>query len=102
LESYTITLDKGKGIRNEGPGICRTFSYYLNEEFTVNTQAETKIQKYRHCSTKYTSKDEEIEIHTHTRKKKKKLDAVVHAFNPSTQEAEEGIFLSLRPAWSTK
>jgi hypothetical protein len=71
LESYTITLDKGKGIRNEGPGICRTFSYYLNEEFTVNTQAETKIQKYRHCSTKYTSKDEEIEIHTHTRKKKK-------------------------------
>jgi hypothetical protein len=25
-----------------------------------------------------------------------------HAFNPSTQEAEEGGVLSLRPAWSTK
>jgi hypothetical protein len=25
-----------------------------------------------------------------------------HAFNPSTQEAEAGRFLSLRPAWSTK
>jgi hypothetical protein len=25
-----------------------------------------------------------------------------HAFNPSTQEAEAGEFLSLRPAWSTK
>jgi hypothetical protein len=27
---------------------------------------------------------------------------VVHAFNPSTQEAEADGFLSLRPAWSTK
>jgi hypothetical protein len=27
---------------------------------------------------------------------------VVHAFNPSTQDAEAGGFLSLRPAWSTK
>jgi hypothetical protein len=27
---------------------------------------------------------------------------VVHAFNPSTREAEAGGFLSLRPAWSTK
>jgi hypothetical protein len=27
---------------------------------------------------------------------------VVHAFNPSTQEAEAGGFLSSRPAWSTK
>jgi hypothetical protein len=26
----------------------------------------------------------------------------VHAFNPSTREAEAGGFLSLRPAWSTK
>jgi hypothetical protein len=25
---------------------------------------------------------------------------VAHAFNPSTQEAEAGGFLSLRPAWS--
>jgi hypothetical protein len=27
---------------------------------------------------------------------------VAHAFNPSTQEAEAGGFLSLRPAWSTE
>jgi hypothetical protein len=27
---------------------------------------------------------------------------VVHAFNPSTWEAETGGFLSSRPAWSTK
>ena len=27
---------------------------------------------------------------------------VAHTFNPSTQEAEAGGFLSLRPAWSTK
>jgi major histocompatibility complex class I len=27
---------------------------------------------------------------------------VTHAFNPSTQEAEAGGFLSSRPAWSTK
>jgi hypothetical protein len=27
---------------------------------------------------------------------------VVHAFNPSTREAEAGGFLNSRPAWSTK
>ena len=31
-----------------------------------------------------------------------KLGVVVHAFNPSTWEAEAGGFLSLRPAFSTK
>jgi hypothetical protein len=40
-------------------------------------------------------------------KQKKKENAsmpavVVHAFNPSTWEAEAGGFLSSRPAWSTK
>jgi hypothetical protein len=29
-------------------------------------------------------------------------DVVAHAFNPSTWEAEAGVFLSSRPAWSTK
>jgi major histocompatibility complex class I len=28
--------------------------------------------------------------------------AVAHTFNPSTQEAEAGGLLSLRPAWSTE
>jgi major histocompatibility complex class I len=36
------------------------------------------------------------------KEKKKKPGMVVHAFNPSTQEAEAGGFLSSRPAWSTK
>jgi hypothetical protein len=38
------------------------------------------------------------------KKKKKTLEPgnVVHAFNPSTREAEAGGFLSLRPFWSTK
>jgi hypothetical protein len=30
------------------------------------------------------------------------LDVVAHTFNPSTQEAEAGRFLSSRPTWSTK
>jgi hypothetical protein len=30
------------------------------------------------------------------------LGVVAHAFNPSTQDAEAGGFLSSRPAWSTK
>jgi hypothetical protein len=30
------------------------------------------------------------------------LAVVVHAFNPSTWEAEAGGFLSSRPAWSTE
>jgi hypothetical protein len=31
-----------------------------------------------------------------------KLGVVVHAFNPSTREAEAGGFLSSRPPWSTE
>jgi hypothetical protein len=34
--------------------------------------------------------------------KNMELGVVVHAFNPSTWEAEAGGFLSSRPAWSTK
>jgi hypothetical protein len=33
---------------------------------------------------------------------KLKPGVVVHSFNPSTQEAEAGGFLSSRPAWSTE
>jgi hypothetical protein len=35
-------------------------------------------------------------------KKPGMLGVVVHAFNPSTWEAEAGRLLSSRPAWSTK
>jgi hypothetical protein len=35
-------------------------------------------------------------------KSSQKEVVVVHAFNPSTWEAEAGRFLSLRPAWSTE
>jgi hypothetical protein len=34
--------------------------------------------------------------------KQKEPGMVVHAFNPSIQEAEAGGFLSSRPDWSTK
>jgi hypothetical protein len=33
---------------------------------------------------------------------RKKLGVVAHTFNPNTQEAEAGGFLSSRPAWSTQ
>jgi hypothetical protein len=36
------------------------------------------------------------------KKKQAKPGVVVHAFNPSTWEAEAGEFLSSRPAWSTE
>jgi hypothetical protein len=35
-------------------------------------------------------------------KQKQRPGVVVHAFNPSTLEAEAGGFLSSRPAWSIK
>ena len=43
----------------------------------------------------YTSKDARY-------KKDSELGVVAHTFNPSTQEAEAGGFLSSRPAWSTE
>jgi hypothetical protein len=39
---------------------------------------------------------------TNLRKRGVELGVVVHAFDPSTWEAEAGGFLSSRPAWSTK
>jgi hypothetical protein len=36
------------------------------------------------------------------RERKREPGMVAHTFNPSTQEAEAGGFLSSRPAWSTK
>jgi hypothetical protein len=36
------------------------------------------------------------------KKKKNQPGVLVHAFNPSTREAEAGRFLSLRPTWSTE
>jgi hypothetical protein len=39
---------------------------------------------------------------THAEEINPKPGVVVHAFNPSTREAEAGRFLSSRPAWPTK
>jgi hypothetical protein len=38
----------------------------------------------------------------HIKKEVKKPGVVAHTFNPRTQEAEAGGFLSSRPAWSTE
>jgi hypothetical protein len=46
--------------------------------------------------------NQKVENQTDKLKKKISRAVVVHAFNPSTWEAEAGGFLSSRPAWSTK
>jgi hypothetical protein len=64
-----------------------------------NTYTQTLIDKdtHRHTNT-------HIHTHTHTHRKIQKhkikvpSGVVVHAFNPSTREAEAGRFLSSRPA----
>jgi hypothetical protein len=43
-----------------------------------------------------------IFLRTLLKKKEHYYYAVVHAFNPSTQEAEAGGSLSLKPVWSTE
>jgi hypothetical protein len=53
-----------------------------------------------------THAEEEVErspeVADDSKKSVLRLGMVVHAFNPSTQEAEADGFLSSRPAWSTK
>ena len=41
-------------------------------------------------------------VHFKKNPKNKKPGVVTHTFHPSTQEAEAGRFLSLRPTWSTE
>jgi hypothetical protein len=59
--------------------------------FTADTLSMPSISAYR-----------KLEIGTNIQDAGKEPGVVVHAFNPSTREAEAGGFLSSRPAWSTK
>jgi major histocompatibility complex class I len=45
---------------------------------------------------------ENVVIHSASLKTILQPGVVAHTFNPSTQEAEAGGFLSSRPAWSTE
>jgi hypothetical protein len=54
------------------------------------------------CLTHIHGKQKKFKYLKKKEKKRKERGMVVHAFNPSTREAEAGGFLSLRPAWSTE
>ena len=54
------------------------------------------------CHRVYNVRDNQIICLMGHLKTDPKLGMVLHAFNPSTWEAEAGGFLSSRPAWSTE
>jgi hypothetical protein len=56
----------------------------------------------RHCVCTLCTEVYASKTHIHIKKLKILLGVVVHAFNPSTWEAEAGGFLSSRPTWSTE
>ena len=81
----------------------------LERAYTTSLTACLKALEQKEANTPKTSIMQEIiklraetnQIET-KRTIQREPGVVVHAFNPSTWEAEAGRFLSLRPAWSTK
>jgi hypothetical protein len=67
------------------------------------SQIKKKGRKKKKKEKEKKKKEKEEKLNLRKFKKKEKSQAVVvHAFNPSTWEAEADGFLSSRPTWSTK
>jgi hypothetical protein len=62
-----------------------------------HTHTHTHTQTHSHTNTNINTGPKEM-----AQKLGMQPGVVVHSFNPSTQKAEAGRFLSSRPAWSTK
>jgi hypothetical protein len=92
-------------------GSCESGPFQGLPEIEFFTFCFKKLPGQRECfnlgENYYTITASALDRKHHTVKKKIKkkntsLGVVVHTFNPSTPEAEAGLFLNSRPAWSTR